>query len=86
MQQLSIFDEEGKADSKKTDAKDMWEFSRQIEANSLPLDLAAFNRYHHGGKVQAQDHKAGREVLARGEAGGLDMPNLRKLVEAFPSA
>ncbi len=49
-------------------------FSRQMEKDTLPPDLAAFNAYHHGGKVDGQDHAILREALGRGEAEGSEMP------------
>jgi hypothetical protein len=55
-----------------------------LEESALPLDLAAFNRYHHGGKVNGQDHRILREALRRGEAEGVEMPALRALVARLP--
>jgi hypothetical protein len=39
----------------------------------LPLNLSAFNAYHHGGKVNAQDHAILREAVQQGEAEGADV-------------
>jgi hypothetical protein len=37
------------------------------------LNLSAFNAYHHGGKVNAQDHASLREAVQQGEAEGADV-------------
>ncbi|MFF3559171.1 ketopantoate reductase family protein [Streptomyces sp. NPDC002574] len=47
----------------------------------LPLDLQAFNRYHHGGKVNAQDQAHLMACIAAGEAEGKPMAALRELVQ-----
>ncbi|MEU1213389.1 hypothetical protein ACFYSH_28295 [Streptomyces sp. NPDC005791] len=69
----------GRAASEQTTAEGVLEFFRQMEKDALPLDLAAFNAYHHGGKVNGQDHEILREALGRGEAEGVQMPALRTL-------
>ncbi|MFF2520733.1 ketopantoate reductase family protein [Streptomyces liangshanensis] len=45
-----------------------------------PLDLQAFNRYHHGGKVNAQDHAHLLACIAAGQAEGKPMTALREIV------
>ena len=79
-QRLSIFGQTGLAASEKTNAGTLLEFFREQETGTLPLDLAAFYRYHHGGKVNGQDHQILSEALALGEAESADMPALRRLV------
>lgn len=49
--------------------------------NAAPLDFHAFNKFHHGGKVLAQDIKLARDILAREESRGKTLPNLRGLIE-----
>ena len=84
-QRLSLFGSAGLAASEQTNAEGVLGFFRELEENTLPLDLAAFNRYHHGGKVNSQDHKILREALSRGEAEGAEMPALRALIARLPS-
>lgn len=84
-QRLPMYGQTGLAASERTDAKTILEFHRRMETDAMPLDLAAFYRYHHGGKVNGQDHQLLREALALGEAQGADMPALRALVARLPS-
>lgn len=84
MQRLSIFGEAGRAASDSASAEGILAFFRQMEAGALPFDFAEFNRYHHGGKVNAQDHAILREALSLGEAEGVDMPALRSLIALLP--
>jgi hypothetical protein len=51
------------------------------EKAALPLNLQAFNRYHHGGKVNAQDRQHLRDCIALGAAEGHDMVALKELLE-----
>ena len=48
---------------------------------ALPLDFHAFNRFHHGGKVMAQDIGIARDILSREEGRGRKLPMLRRLME-----
>ncbi|GAA2551936.1 hypothetical protein GCM10010435_22650 [Winogradskya consettensis] len=50
----------------------------------LPLDTAAFNRFHHGGKVKAQDTRVLRDFAAEGERLGRPMTALRELLSRIP--
>lgn len=50
------------------------------ERATLPLDLQAFNRFHHGGKVRAQDVEVLRNCLADGQRHGRPMTALRALL------
>jgi hypothetical protein len=79
-QRLPIYGETGLAASEQTNAEANLEFFRQQEEGTLPLDLAAFYRYHHGGKVNGQDHQLLREALNLGEAKGAQISALRTLV------
>ena len=54
---------------------------RRISEASLPLDYHAFNRFHHGGKVLAQDIEIVRAILLREEGRGRKLPNLARLLE-----
>ena len=48
---------------------------------ALPLDFHAFNKFHHGGKVMAQDIGISRDILSREEGRGKKLPMLRRLME-----
>lgn len=54
-----------------------------MEAGLRPLDFTAFNRYHHGGKVLAQDVRVLRDCLADGRASGRSMPALERLLARY---
>ncbi|MEV5666657.1 2-dehydropantoate 2-reductase N-terminal domain-containing protein [Streptomyces flaveolus] len=85
-QSLSLYGPAGRAAAEQTNADGVLQFFRQMEKDALPLDLAAFNAYHHGGKVNGQDHAILREALDRGAAEGADMPALRSLIARLPHA
>lgn len=53
---------------------------RKLERDALPLDFHQFNRFHHGGKVRAQDVQVMRNCLQSGESQGWQMPALRELL------
>jgi hypothetical protein len=46
----------------------------------LPLDWEAFNRFHHGGKVNGADQMLRRACLEKGRGEGKEMPALEKLM------
>lgn len=79
-QRLPIYGQTGLDASEQTTAETLLEFFRQQEVGTLPLDLAAFYRYHHGGKVNGQDHQLLREALEIGEAKDAEVSALRTLV------
>lgn len=54
-----------------------------MEAGLRPLDFTAFNRYHHGGKVLAQDVQVLRDAFADGAAHGHAMPALAELLAHY---
>jgi hypothetical protein len=54
---------------------------QNIERDMLPLDYQAFNRFHHGGKVRAQDVETLRDCLAEGRRGSHPMPALEELLQ-----
>jgi len=45
----------GKAAQAATTADGLLEIWSSLEQAALPLDFAAFSKFHHGGKVRAQD-------------------------------
>jgi len=51
-----------------------------FEKVMLPLDLPAFNKYHHGGKVNAQDRELLRACVEYGEKEGHEMLGLKELI------
>jgi hypothetical protein len=51
------------------------------EKQMLPFDLQAFNCFHHGNKLIAQDRKLRRAYLAYGEAEGSPMSALKELLQ-----
>lgn len=79
-QRLSTFGQVGLAASEQIDAEGALGIIRQLEELSMPLDFAAFNKYHHGGKVNSQDIDLLNEALSLGEVEGAAMPALRKLI------
>jgi Ketopantoate reductase PanE/ApbA len=56
---------------------------RTLERRALPLDWAAFNRFHHGGKVLAQDTAVVRYCQHEGYRQNRPMRHLTQLIEQF---
>jgi len=56
---------------------------KKLEKDSLPLDFHAFNKFHHGGKVRAQDIDVMRACAQSGAAQGRQMPALNELVRRY---
>lgn len=55
----------------------------KLERDSLPLDFHAFNRFHHGGKVRAQDIQVMRHCAESGESQGQSMAALKQLLQLY---
>jgi Ketopantoate reductase PanE/ApbA len=55
----------------------------KMERESLPLDFHAFNKFHHGGKVRAQDIQVMQNCYAEGTATGYAMPALNELLQKY---
>ncbi|WP_157767560.1 ketopantoate reductase family protein [Actinosynnema pretiosum] len=55
-------------------------YHRAQERAVRPLDLAAFNAFHHGGKVREQDVAMLRDLAAEGAGAGLPTTALRELL------
>ena len=53
----------------------------QTEETCLPLDYQAFNRFHHGDKVSAQDLEVMRNCAKAGEHHGHPMSALNEIIE-----
>jgi hypothetical protein len=52
----------------------------KLEKDSLPMDFQAFNRFHHGGKVQAQDIEIMQNCVAVGQSQGFAMSALKEVL------
>ena len=55
----------------------------KAECSALPVDYTGFNRFHHGGKVRAQDIGVMRQTLESGRAQGRAMPALEELLTRY---
>ncbi|WP_216626774.1 2-dehydropantoate 2-reductase N-terminal domain-containing protein [Paenibacillus phytohabitans] len=53
----------------------------KMEQDMLPLDYQAFNRFHHGGKVRAQDIESIRNSIIEGQLQGRQMKALKQLFQ-----
>jgi ketopantoate reductase PanE/ApbA-like protein len=85
VQRLPQFGAAGVAASEATDAPGLLHAFQALAAASHPMAFSAFNAYHHGGKVNVQDHDYLRDALQQGAADGRDMPALRTLLDAVAS-
>jgi hypothetical protein len=56
---------------------------KKMDQAALPIDFSAFNHFHHGGKVRAQDLQVLRNCLAAGLARGRKMAALGELVARY---
>lgn len=80
VQGLSIHGEAGQKAQKTTTADSLLEMFKAMEAAAYPLDLPAFNRFHHGGKVFQQDLRLLRDCVELGEGEGQTMTALKELI------
>lgn len=53
---------------------------QKLERDSMPIDFNAFNRFHHGGKVQAQDIEIMQNCIAVGMSQGFLMSALKEVL------
>jgi hypothetical protein len=53
---------------------------KSMEASALPLDFQAFNKFHHGAKVRAQDMELLLACADAGEREGQSMVALKTLL------
>jgi hypothetical protein len=72
--------EAGKAAQAATTADGLIDIWSSLEQALLPLDFAAFNKYHHGIKVRAQDIELLESCMQVGEREGKPMTALKELV------
>lgn len=80
VQGLSILGEAGQKAQQATTPDSLLVMSKAMEAAAFPLDLPAFNRYHHGGKVNQQDQQLLRDCVALGVGEGQTMAALKELI------
>ena len=83
VQEIQGFEEHGmagKAAQAATTADGLLEIWRSLEQAALPLDFAAFNKFHHGGKVRAQDIELLKDCVKLGEQEGQPMSALKELL------
>jgi hypothetical protein len=80
IQALSINGDAGKFAAEQTTGEGIAGLLAGFEQAMLPLDLHEFYRYHHGGKVQAQDHALLHDFMVAGQEEGKPMSALRELI------
>jgi hypothetical protein len=71
----------GKAAQAATTADRLLEIWRSLEQAAVPLDFAAFNKVHHGGKVSAQDIELLKDCVKVGEQEGQPISALKELLD-----
>ncbi|KAK5204861.1 hypothetical protein LTR99_001356 [Exophiala xenobiotica] len=85
IQKLSMMGEPGqKAAATITDMGLAAQFA-EMEKQMLPLDFSAFDKYHHGGKVNVQDRELLNACVSYGEAEGKTMSALKELIKRVES-
>lgn len=80
IQTLSLYGDAGRKAAETTTEASALEEQAATEKLMWPLDLQAFNRFHHGGKVNAQDRAILAASLAAGRDEGKEMPALTELL------
>lgn len=80
IQRLSIHGEPGQQAARQTTEDEFAASLAAREKQMLPLDWQAFNRYHHGAKVNAQDREHLHACQEIGETDGKPMSALRELL------
>ncbi|KAI1469028.1 uncharacterized protein F4812DRAFT_355074 [Daldinia caldariorum] len=80
IQQLGIHGELGRESARITTETGLAASLAAWEKSMLPLDLQAFNRFHHGEKLRAQDREHLQACLSYGAAEGKPMPALKDLL------
>ncbi|KAH8654161.1 hypothetical protein BGZ61DRAFT_374005 [Ilyonectria robusta] len=81
IQRLSIHGEPGQQAARQTTEDEFAASLAAREKQMLPLDWQAFNRYHHGAKVNAQDREHLHACQEIGETDGKPMSALRELLQ-----
>jgi hypothetical protein len=70
----------GKAAQAATTSDGLLKIWSSLEQAALPLDFAGFNKFHHGGKVRAQDIELLKDCVKVGEQEGQPMSALKELL------
>lgn len=86
IQSLSMHGTAGQKAAEATTEAGVAQLFAGIEKTMLPLDWPAFNHYHHGGKVNAQDRDLLRVSIACGEAEGKSMSAVKEILQRVESA
>jgi hypothetical protein len=84
VQEIQGFEEHGvagKAAQAATTADGLLGTWSSLEQATLPLDFAAFNKFHHGSKVRAQDIELLKDCVKVGEQEGQPMSALKELLD-----
>ena len=80
IQCLDIFGEAGVQAAGATTEEGLAQQLTGWEQAMRPVDLQAFNRFHHGGKVNEQDRALLRDCVAAGEKEGKEMNVVKELM------
>ena len=80
IQSLSFNGEAGYQAAESTTKDGLAQLLKTLGKKMLPMDLQAFFRYHHGGKVNTQDHMLLQAFISSGEAEGKPSVALEKLL------
>ena len=83
---LSQFGVWGKAAGLMLSEKALLKMIGRFERDLRPLDFCAFNRFHHGDKVLAQDIEVLRVCLREGQSQGRSMASLGELLGRYDAA
>ncbi|KAI1385495.1 uncharacterized protein F4822DRAFT_413153 [Hypoxylon trugodes] len=81
IQGLGIHGEPGQQAATATTEENFAAQMKGLENQMLPFELQAFNRFHHGGKVNVQDTAHLRTCLRYGEAERKTMDALKELIQ-----
>ncbi|KAK4935626.1 hypothetical protein LTR10_023349 [Elasticomyces elasticus] len=81
IQSLRVFGETGQTAAQTTTAAGVRDQFVGIAKVMYPLDFVAFNKYHHGAKVNTQDRELLRLCISYGEADGKSMIATQELVK-----
>ncbi|KAI1370266.1 hypothetical protein F4677DRAFT_438806 [Hypoxylon crocopeplum] len=85
IQDLGIHGELGQLAARETTEAGLAASLAAWEKLMLPLDLQAFNRFHHGKKLKAQGREHLRACLSYAETDGKPMPALKELLRRVDS-
>lgn len=86
IQRLSLFGDTGRSAAEQTEPAAVLESFRQTAEATRPLDYAAFNAYHHGGKVNRQDLDILDEARQEAAAEGAATPALDTLIDRLAAS